>query len=69
MAKLRLIGYIRVSDVRGRDVLTETSAKFRPEGLRQELDAAGFDVVETWTDTARDFSLTLARRRSQEPRA
>jgi len=50
----------------GEEVLTETSAKFRLEGLRHELAEAGFDVVETWTDTARDFSLTLARRRHQQ---
>ena len=49
----------------GEEVLTETSAKFRLEGLRQELDAAGFEVEQVWTDTARDFSLTLARRRRQ----
>jgi L-histidine N-alpha-methyltransferase len=52
----------------GEEVLIETSAKFRPEGLRTELGDAGFDVVESWTDEARDFSLTLARRRSQERR-
>jgi L-histidine N-alpha-methyltransferase len=48
---------------RGEEILTETSAKFRVEGLRKELDAAGFEVVTTWTDSADDFSLTLARRR------
>ena len=47
---------------RGEEILTETSAKFRVEGLREELAASGFPVVTTWTDEAGDFSLTLARR-------
>jgi L-histidine N-alpha-methyltransferase len=47
----------------GEEILTETSAKFRVEGLRAELAAAGFEVVEVWTDPAGDFSLTLSRRR------
>jgi L-histidine N-alpha-methyltransferase len=47
---------------RGEEILTETSAKFHVEGLRGELEQAGFEVVTTWTDAAHDFSLTLARR-------
>ncbi len=46
----------------GEEILTETSAKFRVEGIRSELADAGFAVVTTWTDPADDFSLTLARR-------
>ncbi|MCW2598935.1 MAG: dimethylhistidine N-methyltransferase [Frankiales bacterium] len=46
----------------GEEILTETSAKFRLEGLRTELAAAGFAVATSWTDDAGDFSLTLARR-------
>ncbi len=46
----------------GDEILTETSAKFRVDGIRTELAAAGFEVVTTWTDDAGDFSLTLARR-------
>jgi L-histidine N-alpha-methyltransferase len=46
----------------GEEILTETSAKFRLGGLRDELHAAGFEVETTWTDEAGDFSLTLARR-------
>jgi L-histidine N-alpha-methyltransferase len=46
----------------GEEILTETSAKFRVEGLRAELQAAGFTAVSTWTDERGDFSLTLARR-------
>jgi L-histidine N-alpha-methyltransferase len=47
----------------GEELLTETSAKFRVEGIAAELDAAGFDVLEVWTDDVQDFSLTLSRRR------
>lgn len=47
---------------RGEEILTETSAKFRVDGLAAELSAAGFRVVTTWKDPAGDFSLTLARR-------
>lgn len=47
----------------GEEVLTETSAKFRVEGITDELAAAGFEVVEAWTDDVADFSLILSRRR------
>jgi L-histidine N-alpha-methyltransferase len=50
----------------GEDILTETSAKFRVEGLRAELAEAGFLVETTWTDPAGDFSVTLARRDSRQ---
>ncbi|MDT4942382.1 MAG: L-histidine Nalpha-methyltransferase, partial [Pseudonocardiales bacterium] len=42
---------------------TEISAKFRPDGIRAELDAAGFELVRFWTDPAGDFGLSLARPR------
>ena len=51
----------------GEEVLTETSAKFRLDGLRGELESAGFAVEQAWTDTAGDFSLTLARRTRHLP--
>ena len=47
----------------GEEIRVEISTKFRPEGLRDELAEAGFDVTEVWTDDAGDFALTLARRR------
>jgi L-histidine N-alpha-methyltransferase len=47
----------------GEEVLTETSAKFRVEGITAELDAAGFEVLDVWTDDVQDFSLALSRRR------
>lgn len=46
----------------GEEIRVEISTKFRPEGIRQELTAAGFDVSEIWTDAAGDFALTLAHR-------
>jgi L-histidine N-alpha-methyltransferase len=49
-----------VSFAAGEDLRTEISAKFRPEGLRAELGAAGLDTVRFWTDRNGDFGLTLA---------
>lgn len=45
----------------GEAMRTETSAKFRPDGIRAELDAVGLHVVGSWTDPDVDFALTLAR--------
>ncbi|ACZ83361.1 L-histidine N(alpha)-methyltransferase [Streptosporangium roseum] len=45
----------------GEEMRTEISAKFRPEGLRKELAAAGFTVNHHYTDPTGDFSLVLAR--------
>ncbi len=45
----------------GEETRTEISAKFRPDGLRAELDAAGFTVLRWFTDPAEDFSLVLAQ--------
>ena len=46
----------------GEEIRVEISTKFRPEGIRAELGAAGFAVERTWTDAGGDFALTLARR-------
>ena len=46
----------------GEDLRTEISAKFRPERVRDELQAAGLDVVGWWTDDDGDFALSLAVR-------
>ncbi len=48
---------------RGEEMLTEISAKFRPGGMRAELDAAGFDQTEFWTDSAGDYGLSLSFKR------
>ncbi|NRQ39326.1 L-histidine N(alpha)-methyltransferase [Nonomuraea sp. NN258] len=45
----------------GEETRTEISAKFRPEGLRAELESAGFEVSRWLTDPTGDFSLVLAR--------
>ena len=46
----------------GEELRTETSAKFRREGVASELIAAGFDVARWWTDPDGDFGVALARR-------
>jgi L-histidine N-alpha-methyltransferase len=46
----------------GEGMLTEISAKFRPETVYAELRGAGLEPVASWTDDAGDFALTLARR-------
>jgi L-histidine N-alpha-methyltransferase len=46
----------------GEEIRIEISTKFRPEGIRAELAAAGFLVEEIFTDAAGDFGLTLATR-------
>jgi L-histidine Nalpha-methyltransferase len=47
----------------GEEIRMEISTKFTRETVRDELDAVGLDVVETWTDSADDFAVTLARKR------
>lgn len=47
----------------GEWIRTEISAKFRFEGVHAELERAGLDVVESWTDDDGDFLLTLAQPR------
>jgi L-histidine Nalpha-methyltransferase len=44
----------------GEEMRTEVSAKFRPEGIRAELAAAGFASRAAWTDPAGRFLVTLA---------
>jgi L-histidine N-alpha-methyltransferase len=46
----------------GEEILTETSAKFRVDGITEELAAAGFEVMDVWTDDVQDFALALSRR-------
>jgi L-histidine N-alpha-methyltransferase len=46
----------------GEEIRIEISTKFRRDGIRSELAAAGFDVVRIWADDDEDFALTLARR-------
>jgi L-histidine N-alpha-methyltransferase len=46
----------------GEEILTETSAKFRVDGITEELATAGFEVMDVWTDDVQDFALALSRR-------
>ncbi|MGW2056868.1 L-histidine N(alpha)-methyltransferase [Streptomyces sp. NPDC001840] len=44
----------------GEEVRTEVSAKFRQDGIRAELSAAGMELAHWWTDEAGRFALSLA---------
>lgn len=44
----------------GEEMLTEVSCKFRPEGVKAELGAAGLRPTHWWSDGAGDFGLSLA---------
>ena len=44
----------------GEEIRTEISAKFRPAGVRAEVEAAGLTLRRWWTDHAGDFGLALA---------
>jgi L-histidine N-alpha-methyltransferase len=46
----------------GEDLRTEISAKFRPERIRAELEAAGFQPRGWWTDEPGDYALSLVER-------
>jgi L-histidine Nalpha-methyltransferase len=52
-----------VSFERGEEMRTEVSAKFRRDGVAAELDAAGFELTEWWTDGEGRFGLSLATAR------
>ncbi|MDR7275350.1 L-histidine N(alpha)-methyltransferase [Catenuloplanes atrovinosus] len=52
---------LTVEFARGEEVRTEISAKFRPDGLRDELAAAGFRIRQRWTDDAGRFTVCLAQ--------
>ncbi|MBB0244654.1 L-histidine N(alpha)-methyltransferase [Streptomyces alkaliphilus] len=44
----------------GEELLTETSAKFRREGVERELATAGLRLRSWWTDPDGDYALSLA---------
>ncbi|MFH8933499.1 L-histidine N(alpha)-methyltransferase [Streptomyces griseosporeus] len=44
----------------GEELRTEVSAKFRKEGVRAELAAAGLELARWWTDAAGRFALSLS---------
>ncbi|MCG3754659.1 L-histidine N(alpha)-methyltransferase [Amycolatopsis sp. Poz14] len=45
----------------GEHIRTEVSAKFRPDGVEAELNAAGFALERWWTDSQQRFGVSLAR--------
>ncbi|POX53137.1 L-histidine N(alpha)-methyltransferase [Streptomyces sp. Ru71] len=47
----------------GEELRTEVSAKFREDGVRAELAAAGMELTHWWTDRERRFALSLAAAR------
>jgi L-histidine N-alpha-methyltransferase len=42
------------------EMLTEVSCKFRPDGVEDEIAAAGLRLTHWWTDPAGDFGLSLS---------
>ncbi|KPI17011.1 methyltransferase [Actinobacteria bacterium OK074] len=44
----------------GEELRTEVSAKFRQDGVRAELTAAGLDLAHWWTDREGRFALSLS---------
>ncbi|WP_117213097.1 L-histidine N(alpha)-methyltransferase [Allorhizocola rhizosphaerae] len=57
--RVRALG-LDLTFARGEQMRTEISAKFRREGVQEELEQAGFAVSEWWTDRESRFALTLA---------
>jgi L-histidine Nalpha-methyltransferase len=51
---------LTVSFAAGEEMRTEVSAKFRQEGVRAELAAAGLELRSWWTDPEGRFGLCLA---------
>jgi L-histidine Nalpha-methyltransferase len=58
---------IEIELAEGEEIRTEISAKFTPERVEAELDAAGLDLRELWTDAGGRFALSLSRPRSARP--
>lgn len=52
---------LEVDFAAGEDLRTEVSAKFRPEGIADELAVAGLRTERFWTDPGGLFGVTLAR--------
>ena len=52
---------LQVEFAQGERLRTEISTKFTPEGVEEELAAAGLRVVAWWGDEAGDFALCLAQ--------
>lgn len=59
LVKIRALDLV-VPFAAGEEILTEISAKFRQEGVRKELAAAGLELTQWWTDAAGRFALSLS---------
>lgn len=57
--KIRALDLV-VSFEAGEEIRTEVSTKFRQEGVRKELLAAGLELTQWWTDAAGRFALSLS---------
>ncbi|MGI5507571.1 L-histidine N(alpha)-methyltransferase [Streptomyces sp. CA-106131] len=51
---------LAVDFIRGEEMRTEVSAKFRKDGIRHELAAARLALTHWWTDTDGRFALSLS---------
>ncbi|WP_406440426.1 L-histidine N(alpha)-methyltransferase [Streptomyces sp. NBC_01613] len=51
---------LAVDFAEGEELRTEISAKFRKEGVRAELSAAGLELAHWWTDEEGRFALSLS---------
>ncbi|MEU6390582.1 L-histidine N(alpha)-methyltransferase [Streptomyces sp. NPDC046939] len=51
---------LAVTFAAGEELRTEVSAKFRREGVRRELGAAGLELTQWWTDAEGRFALSLS---------
>ncbi len=59
--RVRLAGLdLEIDFAAGEEMRTEISAKFRREGIRDELEKAGLSPAGFWTDEAGDYALSLA---------
>lgn len=59
--RVRITGLdLTVDFAAGEEMLTEVSCKFRPDGIADELAAAGLRRIDWWTDEAGDFGVSLA---------
>ncbi|WP_308108349.1 L-histidine N(alpha)-methyltransferase [Streptomyces antimicrobicus] len=59
VVKIRALDLV-VPVAEGEEILTEISAKFRQEGVRAELAAAGLELTQWWTDAQGRFALSLS---------
>ena len=60
LVRLSALG-VEVNFAAGEELRTEVSAKFRQDGVREELLGAGFELAHWWTDPAGRFGVSLAR--------